>query len=54
MAPRAGLEPATDRLTADCSTAELPGNARYGLNSQQPRFPGCLAYDTTIDLAENP
>lgn len=23
MAPRAGLEPATDRLTADCSTTEL-------------------------------
>jgi hypothetical protein len=27
VAPRAGFEPATDRLTADCSTAELPGNA---------------------------
>ena len=26
MAPRAGLEPATDRLTADCSTTELPRN----------------------------
>ena len=24
MAPRAGFEPATDRLTVDCSTTELP------------------------------
>ena len=26
LAPRAGFEPATDRLTADCSTTELPRN----------------------------
>ena len=26
MAPWAGFEPATDRLTADCSTTELPRN----------------------------
>ena len=26
MAPRAGLEPATIRLTAECSTIELPRN----------------------------
>ena len=26
MAPRVGLEPTTDRLTADCSTAELSRN----------------------------
>ncbi len=26
LAPRAGLEPATERLTAACSTTELPGN----------------------------
>jgi hypothetical protein len=25
LAPRAGFEPATDRLTVDCSTTELPG-----------------------------
>ena len=24
MAPRVGFEPTTDRLTADCSTTELP------------------------------
>ena len=27
VAPRAGFEPATCRLTVECSTAELPGNA---------------------------
>ena len=27
-APRAGLEPATHRLTADCSAIELPRNAK--------------------------
>ena len=26
MAPRAGFEPATERLTAVCSTTELPRN----------------------------
>ncbi len=26
MAPRHGFEPRTVRLTAECSTAELPGN----------------------------
>ncbi len=29
MAPRAGLEPATTRLTAECSTIELSGNAVF-------------------------
>ena len=29
MAPRAGLEPATPRLTAECSTIELSGNAIF-------------------------
>ena len=28
MAPRVGLEPTTNRLTADCSTIELPRNTR--------------------------
>jgi hypothetical protein len=27
VAPRAGFEPATNRLTAGCSTAELPGKS---------------------------
>jgi hypothetical protein len=26
LAPRAGFEPATNWLTANCSTTELPGN----------------------------
>ena len=30
LAPRAGFEPATNRLTAGCSTAELPGNTIGG------------------------
>ncbi len=29
LAPRAGFEPATNRLTAGCSTAELPGNSSF-------------------------
>ena len=29
LAPRAGFEPATNRLTAGCSTAELPGNGCF-------------------------
>ena len=29
MAPRDGFEPPTDRLTADCSTAELPRSSLY-------------------------
>src|SRR5262245_26094408 len=29
LAPRAGFEPATQRLTAACSTTELPGNGRH-------------------------
>ena len=32
LAPGAGFEPATNRLTAGCSTTELPGNSRcYGM-----------------------
>lgn len=29
LAPRAGFEPATCRLTVECSTAELPGNTAW-------------------------
>ena len=29
MAPEAGLEPATHRLTADCSTIELLWNSKF-------------------------
>lgn len=30
LAPGAGFEPATNRLTVDCSTAELSGNGGRG------------------------
>ena len=35
MAPGVGFEPTTDRLTADCSTAELPRNGRCAV--ERPR-----------------
>src|SRR5690606_32916029 len=33
---RAGFEPATNRLTAGCSTAELPGNGGLGVSASAP------------------
>jgi hypothetical protein len=44
VAPRAGFEPATDRLTADCSTTELPGNI-YLLISE-------VAYSKRVSLLQ--
>ena len=41
LAPREGFEPPTKRLTAACSTAELPGNS--GLPKQAPHI--LLRYD---------
>ena len=35
MAPRAGFEPATIRLTVGCSTAELPRNERRETNVRE-------------------
>ena len=35
LAPRAGFEPATNRLTAGCSTAELPGNTTRRIARQR-------------------
>ena len=32
MAPREGFEPPTDRLTADCSTTELPRNCSFKIH----------------------
>lgn len=32
LAPRAGFEPATYRLTVECSTAELPGIIRAAVS----------------------
>ena len=33
VAPQAGFEPATDRLTADCSTTELLRNVVHNVNT---------------------
>src|SRR5690606_11598882 len=35
MAPRAGFEPATNRLTAGCSTTELPGSRSTGRSTRR-------------------
>lgn len=37
MAPWAGFEPATDRLTVDCSTTELPRNI-FQINEYRKTF----------------
>jgi hypothetical protein len=50
MAPQAGLEPATNRLTADCSTTELLRNG-YLKAWQRPTLAGALA-PTTIGAGE--
>ena len=52
MAPRAGFEPATNRLTAGCSTTELPGNrAKQCLLRQRITKPPQLA-KREIDRAD--
>ena len=42
MAPKVGLEPTTDRLTADCSTTELLRNNRsqLGIAWRRPTLTG--------------
>lgn len=46
MAPGVGFEPTTDRLTADCSTAELPRNGRCAV--ERPRVIATSPRDTKI------
>ena len=46
MAPRAGFEPATDRLTVDCSTAELSRNTIETLH----KFVRGMSYNKCIFL----
>src|SRR5687768_1030465 len=52
MAPKVGLEPTTDRLTADCSTIELlwnpksAWNVRLGFGSVKHRAAGFLGATT--------
>jgi hypothetical protein len=68
MAPRAGFEPATQRLTAACSTTELPGiggddigapltegQARVGTSSRRPKSSGSggCSLDGNISLIKN-
>ena len=43
MAPRVGFEPTTDRLTADCSTTELPR-----INKKQYTY--FICYKQQIDI----
>ena len=38
LAPRAGFEPATIRLTVECSTAELPRNRRNPMGSRRAAY----------------
>src|SRR5438876_5874218 len=46
LAPRAGFEPATIRLTVECSTAELPRNRRKGVrDAERITKPSRLAKD---------
>lgn len=44
LAPRAGIEPATIRLTGECSTAELPWNSIFSIApvcAAEPRAAPC-------------
>jgi hypothetical protein len=56
VAPRAGFEPATDRLTADCSTVELPGNKGLRLlrsprrRNRSSRLRNAIKDDLLIEL----
>ena len=55
MAPRAGIEPATIRLTVECSTAELPRNAGGSLacppRRGYPKFDARKPFFAAADLA---
>jgi hypothetical protein len=52
LAPRAGFEPATIRLTVECSTAELPRNrADRVRNGERITKPPSLAKDEMIRFA---
>ena len=54
MAPGVGFEPTTDRLTVDCSTAELPRNSacrlavRAGYNDPLPAVKVFFASPTSV------
>ena len=48
MAPGAGLEPATSKLTASCSTIELPGNVFNIIAQQKWFFKGYFGYSSVF------
>ena len=54
VAPGVGFEPTTDRLTVDCSTAELPRNNAYrlavraGYNDPLPSVKAFFAQPTSV------
>ena len=52
MAPRAGFEPATNRLTAGCSTTELPRNS--ALNWPYSKAFNILPSPTAIKTCQSP
>jgi MFS family permease len=53
LAPGLGFEPRTDRLTADCSTAELPRNGRGAIVSRRrrgrPAYVDLRLFSTALD-----
>ncbi len=59
MAPGVGFEPTTDRLTVDCSTAELPRNSAYrlavrgGYNDPLPAVKAFFASLTSVHLSSS-
>src|SRR5437764_9896292 len=54
LAPRAGFEPATNRLTAGCSTTELPGNteAPAAAAGASGLYQRCYAFAKAFGCAE--
>ena len=51
MAPEAGLEPATLRLTAACSTIELLWNSEAGRLTKHPE--SVNLFPNRVDIARN-
>jgi hypothetical protein len=54
VAPRAGLEPATKRLTAAHSTIELPGNKNLGATTRVCRVDSGIFWDFPQDISLDP
>ncbi len=52
MAPRAGFEPATERLTAVCSTTELPRNIVAGTSYSKSSCGGLVFFSIKSSFFE--